>query len=258
MSGKEHHSGDALRRIDRAKLQGLLVAYYRELGWWVERATGDTGFDHAVWVLKRDRDVLLLDCRHWDGAHRPQDAVSSLVRELEQAGANGGILLDTKPFTPADHEAANRHGHVRLIDARDLDGMLGVLPEQRGQADPFVPPLPVPEVARPRPRAVRTARRGNAMWWLIALGCLVVFVLLVRALLARTADTALPPHEPRRTATESRSATDGDRPAPVVQIAPVRVPAPIRSHAMPDATTVDGDRRSEEAMRLIEESTPEL
>ncbi len=232
MSGKAHHPGDALRRIDRARLQDLLVAHYRDLGWWAERATGDAGADDAAWVLKRDREVLLLDCRHWGSLHRPQDAVSSLVRELEHAGANGGILVDRRPFARADQEAANRHGHVRLIDARDLDGMLGELPEQRGQADPFADPparhLPVPEVVRPRPRPVRTARRGNAMWWLVALGCLVVFVLLVRALLARTADTAVPP--------DVSSPPVRDRQASVVEIAPVRVPASIRSQTKPDAT----------------------
>ncbi len=247
MSGMEHHPGDALRHADRARLQDLLVAYYRDLGWWVERAVGDAGFDDAAWVLKRDRDVLLLDYRHWGCTQRPQDAVSCLVRDLERVGATGGILVDRRPFTRADHEAANRHGHVRLIDTHDLDGMLGELPEQRGQADPFVPPLSVPELARPRPRAVRPARRGNAVWWLVALGCLVVFVLLVRALLARTADTAVPP--------APSSPPVSDRHAPVIDIAPVRVPAPRR---VPDAATVDGDRRSEEAMRLIEDSTPEM
>lgn len=254
MRGSEHHPGEVLRRLDRARLQDLLVAYYRDLGWWVERARGDAGFDDAAWLLKRDREVLLLDCRHWDSAHRPQDAVSSLVRDLGRAGANGGVLVDRRPFARADHEAANRHGHVRLIDAPDLDGMLGELPEQRGQADPFVDPferhLPVPEVARPRPRIARPARRGNAVWWLIALGCLVVFVLLVRALLSRTADTAVPP--------DVSSPPARDRQAPVVEIVPVRVPAPIRAQAMPDAVTVDGDRRDEQAMRLIEESTPEM
>lgn len=267
MGGTEHDPGDVLRRMDRARLQMLLVAYYRDLGWWVERATGDAGFDDAAWVLKRDRDILLLDCRHWGSAHRPLDAVSCLVRDLEGAGATGGILVDRRPFTHADHEAANRHGRVRLLDMRDLGGMLGDLPEQRGQADPFVDPLadpltdplldpsvdryaeelPVPEFARPRPRVMRPARRGNAMWWLIALGCLVVFVLLVRALLARTADTAVLP------APSSPPVSAGR--APVTDIAPVHVPAPRREK---DAVTVDGDRRDEDAMRLIEESTPEM
>lgn len=258
MRGSEHPPGGGLCRLDRAGLQDLLVAYYRDLGWWVERATGDAGFDDAAWVLKRDRDILLLDCRHWDCVDRPMGAVPALVGDLARVGANGGILVDRRPFTRADHDAANRHGHVRLIDERSLVGMLGDLPEQRGQADPFVPPLPVPVVARPRPRAVRRARRGNALWWLIALGCLVVFVLLVRALLARTADTAMPPDEPRPAAIESRMATDGDRRASMVRIAPVRVPAPIRSQHMPEAATVDEDRRSEDAMKLIADGTPEM
>lgn len=209
--------GDALRDIDQETLQTLLVAYYRDLGWWVERAAGDAGNDDASWLLKRDRDVILLDCRHWGRESRPRDAVSSLVRDLECAGATGAILVDRRSFVRADHDAANRHGHVRLIDPDGLHGMLGDVHEQRDRIDPIAPALPVPQLSRARPRIMRPARKGNWRWWLIALGCLVVFVLLVRALLSRTADTALPPE------------------------------------AHPRAT-VEADRRSEEAMRLFQTS----
>lgn len=47
MSGSSAQPDDVLRDIDRATLQTLLVAYYRDLGWWVERAAGDAGIDDA-------------------------------------------------------------------------------------------------------------------------------------------------------------------------------------------------------------------
>lgn len=198
MSGAVSHPGDALHEIDRTRLQTLLVAYYRDLGWWVERAADDACIDGGTWILKRDRDVVLLDVSHWGSDQRPQDAVASLVHDLERAGAAGAILVDRRSFSRADHDAANRHGHVRLIDAAALRGMLGDVPEQRGQADPLAPPLPLPQLSRARPRIMRPARKGSWRWWLVALACLVVFVLLVRALLARTADTAALPEESRR------------------------------------------------------------
>lgn len=200
MSGFPEQPGDVLRGIDRAALQTLLVAYYRDLGWWVERAAGDVRVDGGTWILKRDRDVVLLDIGHWASGQRPQDAVTSLVDELQRAGATGAILVDDRAFSRADHDAANRHGHVRLIDPDGLRGMLGDVPEQRGQADPLAP---VPQLSRARPRTMRPARKANWRWWLIALGCLVVFVLLVRALLSRTADTAVPPEAHARATVEA-------------------------------------------------------
>lgn len=205
MSGSEGHPGGVLDGIDRTALLTLLAAYYRDLGWWVERAIDDARNDGGTCVLKRDRNILLLDCRHWDSGQRPQDVVASLVHDIERAGATGAILVDRRAFSRADHEAANRHGHVRLIDLDGLKGMLGDVPEQQGQADPLAPPLPVPEVSRTHPRAARQASKGHRVWWLIALGCLVAFVLLVRALLARTADTAVPPDAPRPADVESSS-----------------------------------------------------
>lgn len=268
MSRSPGQSGDVLREIDQAALQTLLVACYRDLGWWVEPAAGDAGIDDGVRVLKRDRDVILLDCRHWGRESRPQDAVSSLIRDLERAGATGAILVDRRTFSRVDHDAAHRHGHVRLIDPDGLRGMLGDVSERRDGADPPAPPLPVPEVSRTHPRAARRARKGHRVWWLIAaLACLVVFVLLVRALLARTADTALPPDAPRPAAVESSS-----RPAVVraghdarvrqVEIDRVHVsamrPSPGAAAAPLDADAIDVDERSEEAMRLIEATTPEM
>jgi Restriction endonuclease len=265
MSGSRDPHGDVLRGIDRPTLQALLTAYYRDLGWWVERAAGDARIDGGTWVLKRDRDVILLDVGHWGSGQRPQDAVASLVHDIGRAGATGAILVDDRAFSRADHDAANRHGHVRLIDAAGLREMLGDVPEQRGQADPLAPPLPVPQLSRARPRAVRPARKGNWVWWLIALGSLVVFVLLVRALLARTADTAVPPPEQGRATAEPSQApmphVGRDARVPQVDIDTVHVRAmrpPQHAGSGGEREAADADKRSEEAMRLIEATTPEM
>jgi hypothetical protein len=262
MSGSKEPRDDALRRVDRSMLERLLAAYYRDLGWWVEGAVGEGRLDDVGLVLKRDRDILLLDCSHWGCDRRPGDAVASLVRAVGRAGATGAILVDRAAFSRADHDAANRHGHIRLIDGDGLRAMLGDVPEQRGQADPLAPPLPMPplptpQVTRARTSPMRKARRGAWVWWLIALACLVVFVLLVR-----TADTAMPPEESRRSMTEPsmQSPTplaSSDEQGAEIDIAPVHVPAP-RKRPDTDAATIDGNRRSEEAMRLLESTTPEM
>lgn len=190
MSECREHPGEAWRRVDRATLQALLSAYYRDLGWWVESSHGDARDDGGTWLLKRDRNIVLLDVRHWDETQRPQEAVTWLVQDIERAGATGAILVDHRSFSRADHGIADRHGKVRLIDVYGLSAMLGKVPEQ--QAGSIAPQLPVPEVSRVRDRSGSRARRHDWALWMIALGCLVVFALLVRALLERTADTAMP------------------------------------------------------------------
>ena len=261
MSGSRDHPGDVLGGIDRATLQARLTAYYRDLGWWLEHAAGDARVDGGRWILKRDRDVILLEIGHWGSGQRPEDAVVSLIHDIGRAGATGAILVDDRAFSRADHDAANRHGHVRLIDAAALRGMLGDVPERHERADPLAPPLPVPQLSRARPRTVHPARKGNWAWWLIALACLVVFVLLVRALLARTADTAMPPTEQGRAAgdlppSSLQHANRDARPRPV-EFEAVQVRAP-RQPGNAHADAADADRRSEEAMRVIEASTPEM
>lgn len=134
--------------------------------------------------------------------------------------------------------------------------MLGDVPEERERADPLAPALPVPHLSRARPRTLRPARKGNWVWWLVALGCLVLFVLLVRALLSRTADTAVPPEAHRRATGESSRLpvphVERDARMPQVDIDAVHV------RVGGDVDAVEADRRSEEAMRLIEASTPEM
>lgn len=267
MSASKETRDDALRWANRRTLEPLLAAYYRDLGWWVEDAAGEDRLDDTGLVLKRDRDILLLDCSHWGADQRPDDAVASLIRAVERAGATGAILVDRGSFSRADHEAANRHGHIRLIDGDGLHAMLGDVPEQRGQADPLAPPLPMPplptpQVTRARRSPMRKARRGAWVWWLIALACLVVFVLLVRALLVRTADTAMPPEESRRSMTKPSmqsptSLASSDVQGTEIDIVPVHVPVP-RKRPDTDAATIDGNRRSDEAMRLLESTTPEM
>lgn len=193
-----HRRDDALSRIGWADLESLLAAYYRDLGWWVEHVgTAATGgrFDGGVDLrLKRDREVVLLQCKHWNAKQVPHNAVHELIGLMVNNAATGAILVSSGEFTSAAIEAANRHGHVRLIDGDGLRAMLGESPGPGAEGDPLAPPSPPePDALHVRPRPVRKARRGTWLWWLVALACLVVFVLLVRALLARTADTAMPP-----------------------------------------------------------------
>ncbi len=182
-----HRHDDALSRIGWAELERLLATYYREVGWWVEHAgTGGTGarFEGGVDLrIRREAQIVLVQCKHWNAKQVTHDAVHELLGVMVNEGATGAILVSSGEFTRAAIEAAQRHGHVKLIDGETLRGMLGPLPEDASaQSD-----TPVPTHAS-EPRA-----RANPLFWLLALVFAIAFVLIVREMLDRTADTASEP-----------------------------------------------------------------
>lgn len=244
-----HRHDDALSRIGWAELERLLAAYYREVGWWVEHAgTGGTGakFDGGVDLrIRRDAEVVLVQCKHWNAKQVPHNAVHELLGVMVNEGATGAILVSSGEFTRAAIDAAQRHGHVKLIDGDTLRGMLGPLPEP----EPLHNVMPAPAM-----RAAHGRPRQNPLLWLLALAAAIGFVLIVRTMLDRTADTATEP------------STDTSR-APVVQptivvYAPQPVVAepvlPMPSPPPTEAEIRESQRRADEAMRLIEGSTPEM
>lgn len=248
-----HRHDDALSRIGWAELECLLATYYREVGWWVEHSgTGGTGakFDGGVDLrIRRDAEVVLVQCKHWNAKQVPHNAVHELLGVMVNEGATGAILVSSGEFTRAAIDAAQRHGHVKLIDGETLRGMLGPLPE------------PEPPQRAPPASAVRGPQRSgaNLLFWLMASAFAVAFVLIVREVLDRTADTASEPvAEP---ATDTRASAV--QPTTVATHAPQSaVAAPVRPIPSPprlptEAEIRESQRKADEAMRLIEDSTPE-
>ena len=257
LNNVHHPRDDALGRMSRAELQRVLAAYYRDLGWWVEfvgaGGSGSPLDDDVDLRLRRDAEVVLVRCRHWHARQVTHDAVHELLGLLVNENATGAILLCRDGFTAVAVAAAQRLGRVKLIDEEGLRAMLGTLPASPSAADPFVEAF----ADRPRPRGTPThARRGPPWWWLIAIVSATGFVLLVRAMLDRTADTAgePPPEvpEPHRPTIVMYPPLHETRPA----AAPKRVEPPPRRPT--DAEVRESQRRADEAIRVIEDSTPAL
>lgn len=173
-----HSHDDAFDSIGRSELVRLLVAYYRDVGWWVEHVGTDgkdAEFDDGVDLkIRRNADFVLVHCKCWDAKDVPQDALDSLLGRMTDEGATGGILISGGEFTRAAIEAAQRHGQVKLIDREVLHTMLG----------------PAPRAFLPSEAPTATAHT-NRWLWLAALICAIGFVFIVRAILVRTADTAV-------------------------------------------------------------------
>ena len=251
MSGLKNVSqrhDDALSRIDWAELEHLLVAYYRDVGWWVEHAgTGATGArsDGGVDLrIRRDAEFVLVQCKHWNVKQVPHNAVHELLGLMINEGATGAILVSSGEFTRAAIDAAQRHGHVKLIDGEVLRTMLGPLPEPSAQAEVPAPVRPAPATRLP------VTRTGASRWlWLAALICAIAFAFIVRAILERTADTAVEPSV--ETVRPSVQPT-------IVVYAPQPVAALPEAKPQTRAEIRESQRKADEAVRVIEESTPEM
>jgi hypothetical protein len=161
-------------------------------------------------------------------------------------GATGAILVSSGEFTRAAIDAAQRHGHVKLIDGAALRTMLGPLPEP-------ISPTPTP-TARPAPTHLPAERsQANYGLWLIALLCAVAYAFIVRAILERTADTAVESQvETARPSVQPTIIVYAPRP---VDAAPEVNPAP---RPQTEAEIRELQRKADEAIRVIEDSTPEM
>lgn len=275
MSGLKNahrHRDDALGRMHRVELQRVLAAYYRDLGWWVEHVGtgGSTApLDESVDLrLRRDTEVVLVQCRYWTAKQVTHDVVHALHAIMLNENATGAIVISRGEFTAAAIAAAQRQGRVKLIDDEGLRAMLGTLPESPEAADPFVEAVVAMPAERPRrPGASTTARtgrghawRGHAWLWLIAIVSAIGFVLIVRAMLDRTADTAGEPppeaprpHRPTIVVHEARyEARHETRPA----AAPARIAPP--PHRPTAAEVRESQRKADEAIRVIEDTTPAM
>ncbi len=251
MSGLKNVSqrhDDALSRIGWTELEHLLVAYYRDVGWWVEHAgTGGSGtrFDGGVDLrIRRDAEFVLVQCKHWNAKQVPHNAVHELLGLMINEGATGAILVSSGEFTRAAIDAAQRHGHVKLIDGDMLRTMLGPLPEPSAPAEASAPVRPAPAT---RPPVSHT--RASRWLWLAALICAIAFALIVRAILERTADTAIEPLA--ETAPPSVQPT-------IVVYAPQPAAASPEAKLQTQAEIRESQRKADEAVRVIEESTPEM
>lgn len=226
MSGLKNISqrhDDALSRIGWAELEHLLAAYYRDVGWWVEHAgTGGSGArsDGGVDLrIRRDAEFVLVQCKHWNAKQVPHNVVHELLGLMVNEGATAAILVGSGEFTRAAIDAAQRHGHVKLIDADVLRTMLGALPEPSAQTE-----APATARAAPATHPPNVHAPANRWLWLAALICAIAFAFIVRAILERTADTATEP--PLETAHPSVQPTIVVYVPQPVPIAPATRPVP--------------------------------
>jgi len=135
----KNRRNDALARVRWDRLEVLLADCYAAQGYRVEHVgTGGTRqrFDGGIDLkLRKDDQYILVQCKGWNAYQVPHNEVHQLIGLMVNEAATGAILVTSGEFTRAAIEAATRGGHVQLVDGDDLRRMLGpVFEEADGSA----------------------------------------------------------------------------------------------------------------------------
>lgn len=282
---------DALSRATWQQLEHLVADHYRAQGFAVLHVgTGARAsrFDGGVDLeLRRDGEFVLVQVKHWNTQQVPHNPVHELIGLRTTRAATDVVLVTSGEFTPRAIEAAGHGRHARLIDGVQTRAMLGdaVLatlhePPLLASGDVSLSATTAGRVVSQsgnasasradmshldfKPRARPPMGRGRALMWTVSLAMAVLFLVIVRALLAQTAWSAGPsragsfqPLEktPVSTSQESAAESPGLDTSDTTRAA---APQPIGAPGMSDADLREWNRRNAESMRIIEAHTPEM
>jgi restriction system protein len=264
-----HRHDDALSRVSWEDFERLVADHYRGQGFTVEHVgTGggtnrtDGGIDIKLF---RDREVILVQCKHWTCWKVPHNDVHQLIGVMHTAGATGAIVITSGEFTNAAIEAAAKFRHIRLIDGKTVRAMLGPVPE------PVLPPAPVidmsswpHEARRPMVRkpnhASAIAAAGALITMAVALVMLYTYYIrdfqkaqseALRGTLARSVAevvrtrSAFPPAIPVLTSHKPVNLINGQ-------------PAIVHDTPISKTDIAAWEAKNAESMKIIEKSTPSL
>jgi hypothetical protein len=266
---------DALSRVDWRKLEALLADYYRRQGYHVDHTgTGGTGarFDGGVDLkLRKDDAFVLVQSKHWNAKQVPHNDVHELIGLMVNHSATGAILVTSGEFTRAAIDAANRQGHVQLIDGAQLRAMLGPLPEEEVDAE-FSPSARfAATVSERRSSGRRPYDEHRELKCLVAR---IVSVIIGAAVMWLVVDAAL--LRMKRDLTATHTAARPVQPMqmqspPPVRQAIVSTPSAVatppaasdeqdaaRARALSDAELKEWQRKNAESMKILEKTTPEI
>lgn len=103
---------DALARVGRQALEGLLARHYAAQAYAVEHVgTGGTGarYDGGIDLkLRRADEYVLVQVKHWNACKVPHNDVHQLLGVMVNEGATGAVLVTSGEFTQAAIDAAHR------------------------------------------------------------------------------------------------------------------------------------------------------
>ncbi len=111
------------RDLNQRQFESLARESFRQQGYALI-ATQGAASESGELVLRRDRETMLVQCRHWRDSKVGPDAVRALQHSLAQRAAGSGFLLTTGRFSRAAIAAA-AGANIRLLDGPALEDLLG-------------------------------------------------------------------------------------------------------------------------------------
>ncbi|MCC8363614.1 restriction endonuclease [Lysobacter sp. A6] len=282
---------DALARTDWAEVERLLAKHYGYAGYEVDHCgTGNVGtrYDGGIDLkLRRGDEFIIVQCKHWNAMKVPHNDVHQLIGLMVNEGATGAILVTSGEFTQAAIEAAAKQGHVQLVDGDGLRDMLGPLPEPSKTSR--YTELMMSELGQGARNAARHAgerllgaaedrirgevgRRSSIakstgialkiaavkalLAILVTIAAGLVFLSVVRQVLRPDNFVQQPPPAKHAPAKPQVTPSAVNQPAPQQVVAS---PPPQRVYREPtDEEIRESQRKAEEAMKILEATTPEL
>ena len=122
---KANKTKASFRDLDWRTFEDLIEAYYRQLGYRIERQRkggADGGVDMRV--TNNHGETFLVQCKRWVTARVGPEVVRELFGVVTAENAAGGIVVTSGSFTIDAYDFAENNG-IELIDGDRLDHMLG-------------------------------------------------------------------------------------------------------------------------------------
>ena len=291
-----HRWDDAIARMDPLEFEKLIADHYRRRGFRVEhvgtggaRSRYDGGIDLKLY---RDDEYVIVQCKRHTAMQVAHNDVHEFLGIMLTERATGAIFVNSGEYTAAALSKLQGIANFQMIDGQQLRKMIDPLPElvvSAGDKDArwragYVAAGEVPGTARPSavspealvfrsPRAamhkpaVQSQPSWNWVLWTMTLLGAIGFVLLIRALLDRTASTA-GRSAPAVQVSEPRSLPSPNGLAPGLMErqltdAPIQQDSDGAVHAARPAPQTaaeirESQRKADAAMKVLEATTPEM
>ncbi len=264
---------DPLTRISWQEFEQLLATYYAAQGYRVEHVgTGgsSTKFDGGIDLkLYRDNQYLIVQCKHWNVFQVTHNPVHELLGVMLTQHATGAIVITSGEFSRAARVAAAEEPRVTLIDGMKLREMLGPIaglfvPSESGAVHMNVggklggAEVNVPGYRSSRRRQPRSRNPLPGVAFAIVIG-LVAYVAImhtIKGIAPKTISLQAPSGAPPLSFAPPVAGAPSMAVATAVASA---VPAPKDQVThMTAAQQREWQRKNDEAMRILEKTTPTL
>lgn len=135
-------SADVLNGMSWREFELLVGEAFRMQGYEVRELGGQTADGGVDLELRRDRELLLVQCKQWKAYKVSVTVVRELYGVMARRGAAGGYVITSGTFT-ADATDFARGTNIRLVDGSQLFGLLQRA--KRGSGQPRMSPSVHPQ-----------------------------------------------------------------------------------------------------------------